>query len=157
MKSLISCSEYSQYTDQATEFMKQFPEEVFTQTDVLTAYEKFESWCLNKNVLQAYDYDLSEEFILDRDENVESSYEKLQQLIGLDLVKKKIDTILAADIVEKERKKRKGKSYKSSSMHMIFGGNPGTAKTTVAKIFGGIAKEKGILKSGSFVECEEWT
>lgn len=133
--------------------MKQFPEEVFTQTDVLTAYEKFESWCLNKNVLQAYDYDLSEEFILDRDENVESSYEKLQQLIGLDLVKKKIDTILAADIVEKERKKRKGKSYKSSSMHMIFGGNPGTAKTTVAKIFGGIAKEKGILKSGSFVEC----
>lgn len=153
IKSLIGCSEYSQYADQAAEFMKQFPGEVFAQTDVITAYEQFESWCLNKNVLQAYNYDLSEEFILDRDENVESSYEKLQQLIGLDLVKKQIDTILAADIVEKERKKRKGKSYKSSSMHMIFGGNPGTAKTTVAKIFGGIAKEKGILKSGSFVEC----
>lgn len=35
---------------------------------------------------------------------------------------------------------------------MIFGGNPGTAKTTVAKIFAGIAKEKEILKSGAFVE-----
>ena len=37
-------------------------------------------------------------------------------------------------------------------MHMIFGGNPGSAKTTVAKLFAGIAKEKGILKSGIFVE-----
>lgn len=37
-------------------------------------------------------------------------------------------------------------------MHMIFAGNPGTAKTTVAKYFAGIAKEKGILKSGAFVE-----
>lgn len=152
MKTLIETSEYSQYAGQAAEFLKQFPEEDFTQTDVLTAYEQFESWCLNKNVLQAYNYDLSEEFMLDRDENVESSYDKLQKLIGLDLVKKQIDTILAADIVEKERKKRKGKNYQASTMHMIFGGNPGSAKTTVAKLFGGIAKEKGILKSGSFVE-----
>lgn len=153
MKSLISSSEYTQYANQAAEFMKQFPGEDFTQTDVLLAYEQFESWCLNKNVLQAYDFDLTDDFMLDRDENAESSYDKLQKLIGLDLVKKQIDTILAADVVEKERKKRKGKNYQSSSMHMIFGGNPGTAKTTVAKLFGGIAKEKGILKSGSFVEC----
>ena len=153
MKSLISRSEYGEYANQATEFMKQFPGDEFTQSDVLEAYEQFESWCLNKNVLKAYDFDLSEDFILDRDENVKSSYDKLQNLIGLDLVKKQIDTIIAADVVEKERKKRKGKNYQASSMHMIFGGNPGSAKTTVAKLFGGIAKEKGILKSGAFVEC----
>lgn len=153
IKSLISDSEYSQYADQAAEFMKQFPGEEFSQTDALMAYEQFESWCLNKNVLQAYDCNLSEEFMLDRDENVESSYDKLQNLIGLELVKKQIDAIIATDVVEKERKKRRGNKYQSSSMHMIFGGNPGCAKTTVAKLFGGIAKEKGILKSGSFVEC----
>lgn len=152
MKTLICDSDYSQYADQAAEYMKQFPGDEFSQTDVLMAFEQFESWCLNKNVLQAYDYNLSEEFILDRDENVESSYNKLQNLIGLELVKKQIDAILAADIVEKERKKRRGNKYQTASMHMIFGGNPGTAKTTVAKLFGGIAKEKGILKSGSFVE-----
>ena len=35
---------------------------------------------------------------------------------------------------------------------MIFSGNPGTAKTIVAKLFAGITKEKGILKSGALVE-----
>lgn len=153
MKSLISDSEYAQYVAQVSEYMKQFPQDKFTHTDVLWAYEQFESWCLNRNVLnQAYNFDLTDDFMLDRDENSESSYDKLQNLIGLNLVKKQIDTILAADVVEKERKKRKGRSYQLGSMHMVFGGNPGTAKTTVAKLFGGIAKEKGILKSGIFVE-----
>ena len=73
-------------------------------------------------------------------------------MIGLTSVKEQIDHIVAADIVEKERKKRRGSSYASASMHMVFSGNPGTAKTTVAKLFAGIAKEKGILKSGAFVE-----
>jgi replication-associated recombination protein RarA len=90
--------------------------------------------------------------MLDRDEDEVSPYEKLHSLIGLDIVKKKIDCVLASDVVEKERKKRKGKDYQAGSMHMIFGGNPGNAKTTVAKLFAGIAKEKGVIKSGICVE-----
>ena len=73
-------------------------------------------------------------------------------MVGLKAVKEQIDEIIAADIVEKERKKRIGGDYKLSTMHMIFAGNPGTAKTTVAKLFAQIAKEKGVLKSGAFVE-----
>lgn len=73
-------------------------------------------------------------------------------MIGLKSVKKQIDRIIATDIVETERKKRRDNAYESGTMHMIFGGNPGTAKTTVAKLFAGIAKEKGIIKSGAFVE-----
>lgn len=152
MKELIKNSEYAKYSSQASEYMKLFPGNEFTQTDVLTAYEQFESWCLNKNILKAYDYDMAQDFLLDRDANEESSYEKLQKLVGLGLVKNQIDSIIASDIVEKERKKRRGKNYQTSSMHMIFGGNPGSAKTTVAKLFAGIAKEKEILKSGAFVE-----
>ena len=152
MEAMIEKSEYAKYANQAAEFMRLFPGKIFTQTDVLRAYEQFESWCLNKNVLQAYDYHLSEDFMMDRDENETSAYEKLQRMIGLQKVKAQIDRIIAADIVEKERKKRKGKDYQSGTMHMIFGGNPGSAKTTVARLFAGIAKEKGILKSGAFVE-----
>lgn len=152
MKTLIRDSEYAGYAGQAAEFLKLFPGNDFSQTDVLMAYEQFESWCLNKNVLHAYDYDLSQGFMLDRDSEAESPYDRLNKLVGLDIVKKQIDSIIATDIVEKERRKRKGKDYQTGCMHMIFGGNPGSAKTTVAKLFAGIAKEKGILKSGAFVE-----
>lgn len=152
MKALIKDSEYAEYAGQAEEFMKLYPGNDFTQTDVLMAYEQFEAWCLNKNVLHAYNYDLSQGFMLDRDQTKESPYDKLNKLIGLDIVKKQIESIIASDIVEKERRKRKGKDYQLCSMNMIFGGNPGSAKTTVAKLFAGIAKEKGILKSGAFVE-----
>ena len=153
MKALIKDSAYAEYAGQASEFMKLFPGNNFTQTDVLMAYEQFDSWCLNNNVLQTYNYAPSQEFMLERDVQAESSYDKLNELIGLDIVKKQIDSIIASDVVEKERTKRKGKGYQSCSMHMIFGGNPGSAKTTVAKLFAGIAKEKGILKSGAFIEC----
>ncbi len=152
LRSMIKSSKYAKYADQAEEFLGLFPASEYTQTDVLEVYEKFEPWCLNKNVLKSYKYDFSESFMLDRDEKETSPYEKLQGLIGLDIVKKKINSILASDVIEKERKKRKGKDYQAGSMHMIFGGNPGSAKTTVAKLFAGIAKEKGILKSGICVE-----
>lgn len=152
MKKLIGSSEYAKYANQAKEFMKRIPGDKFSQTDVLMAYEKFEPWCINKNIFKAYDYDISDEFILDRDENEEAAYDKLEAMIGLNIVKDQIKNIIATDIVEKERKNRIGTSYKTGSMHMIFSGNPGTAKTTVAKLFAGITKEKGILKSGAFVE-----
>lgn len=99
--------------------------------------------CMNDTRPFPYDF---------KDENEVSAYEKLNNMIGLKIVKEQIDKIITADIVEKERKKRKGNDYHTSSMHMIFGGNPGSAKTTVAKLFAGITKEKGILKSGAFVE-----
>lgn len=153
LKRLIKNSEYAEYACQAEEFMELYPDDFFSQTDVLFAYEQFEAWCINKNVLSSYNYDLNGDFVADRDENGESSYERLNKLIGLENVKKQINKIIALDVVEKERKKRMGGKYQSGTMHMVFAGNPGTAKTTVAKLFAGIAKEKGILKSGAFVEC----
>lgn len=152
MRELIKKSEYVQYAGQTNEFMKLFPGNRFSQTDVLMAFEQFSAWCLNKNVLQAYDYRFSDTFMLDRDENQNSSYDQFRKLIGLASVKEQIEHILAADLVEQERKKRHGGAYTLGSMHMIFAGPPGTAKTTVARLFAGIAKEKGILKSGAFVE-----
>ena len=153
MKNLIEKSEYSEYANQAKEFMKEFSSEKFTQTDVMEAYEKFEPWCLNKNIYSAYDYNIDDDFMLDRDENIASSEERLNELIGLEKVKEHIGKIVLSDIAEKERKNRVGNSYKPNCMHMIFAGNPGSAKTTVARLFAGIAKEKGILKSGAFVSC----
>lgn len=152
MKGLIKGSEYAKYARQAAEFMEQFPGTKFTQTAVLNAYEQFESWCINKNIMKAYDFGSDDDFFLDRDENMASAYDRLQNMVGLKAVKEQIDEIIAEDVVEKERQKRQGSDYVTPTMHMIFAGNPGTAKTTVAKLFAQIAKEKGVLKSGAFVE-----
>ena len=151
MESLIKDSELAKYSGQAAEFMKLFPGDEFSQTDVLEAYEKFDSWCINKNIMKAYDFDINGDFMLDRDENDEPAYDQLQKMIGLESVKRQIDNILANNIVDRERRKRKGKGYRSGSMHMCFMGNPGAGKTEVAKYFAKIAKEYGILKSGACV------
>lgn len=152
MRSLIASSDHAEYAGLAGEYMKLYPGDDFTQTDVLNAYDRFESWCINRNYQGAYEFNHAGEFSLDRDVSDESSYDKLQNMIGLISVKRQIDSIIVSDIVEKERARRMCSTYQSGSMHMIFGGNPGTAKTTVAKLFAGIAREKGILRSGAFVE-----
>jgi len=79
--SLFEKSEYSEYANQAKEFMKEFSGEKFTQTDVMEAYEKFEPWCLNKNIYSAYEYKIDDDFMLDRDENAESSEERLESIV----------------------------------------------------------------------------
>lgn len=152
LKALIEQSEYAKYAQQASEFLKQYPGDNFTQTDILKAYEQFEAWCLNKNVLQAYDYNLSEDFMLDRNKNTESSYDKLHNMIGLNSVKRQIDDIIATNVVEKQRKNHQKSKYQTGTMHMVFGGNPGTAKTTVVRLFAEIMKDEKVLSSGKFVE-----
>ena len=151
LKELIKTSGHAKYAGQAGEFLKQYPGNEFTQTDVLEAFEKFGPWCMNKNVFKSYNYNISDDFRLERETEAEAPYDKLQNMTGLSKVKEKIDRIIASDLVEKQRKKCLGKAYHSGSMHMIFAGDPGTAKTTVAQLFAGIAKDKGILKSGAFV------
>ena len=152
LRKLILNSENKEYVSYSKEFMKTLSQGEFTQTDVIDAFEKFEPWCMNKKMQGIYDYNLSDDFYLDRNEESISPYAKLHNLIGLEKVKKQIDNIIASDKVEKLRKQYQGDSYEVGSQHMIFAGNPGGAKTTVAKLFAGIAKDEGILESGVFVE-----
>lgn len=71
----------------------------------------FEAWCIGRDMNIAYDEQFGKEFYLDREKNEDSSYDRLKQLIGLSIVKKQIESIIASDVIEKERKKRKGKKY----------------------------------------------
>ena len=80
-----------------------------------------------------------------------SAYDELNQMIGLDEAKKVIDQALKyqkAQMLFAE----KGMKSEHLSMHMVFTGNPGTAKTSVARLFARILKENDILSKGRLIE-----
>ena len=79
--------------------------------------------------------------------------DKLNALIGLDNVKKEISK-LANLIKIQQFRKVNGMRIPSPSYHCVFTGNPGTGKTTVARIVSEIYRELGILKKGYLVETD---
>lgn len=77
----------------------------------------------------------------------------LEKLIGLDQVKEMVREIVAYVFIQKERNSHNLKNS-TCTLHMLLTGNPGTGKTTVARIFGRILKEHQVLSKGHLVEVE---
>lgn len=75
----------------------------------------------------------------------------LNELVGLETVKAKVNDLIAFQTVQMLREKH-GLHNQKSTMHLAFTGNPGTGKTTVARIVGRIYKQIGLLSKGHFVE-----
>ncbi|SDH12897.1 AAA family ATPase [Desulfosporosinus hippei] len=96
----------------------------------------------------------------DRDKEKDKDKEKvaeilaeLESFIGLVIVKRLIRDLQA--FVEIQRRRSQEKLIAEPLvLHMIFKGNPGTGKTTVARIVGRLFKEMGVLQKGHIIECE---
>ena len=80
-------------------------------------------------------------------------YEELEGLIGLNNVKQEIQTL--ANLVKvQQARKEEGLKNSTLSYHLVFTGNPGTGKTTIARIIASIYKDLKILKKGHLVETD---
>ena len=79
--------------------------------------------------------------------------DELNRLVGLKKVKKDVNSLINLVRIRKLRDER-GIKQPPMSLHLVFSGNPGTGKTTVARLLAKIYHEIGLLSKGHLVETD---
>lgn len=88
-----------------------------------------------------------------KEETLDQLLEELNSLTGLETVKQDITNLINLLKVKKLREDR-GMKQPSISLHLVFSGNPGTGKTTVARLLAKIYKQLGVTSSGQLIEVD---
>ena len=86
-----------------------------------------------------------------RDISEKDAMTELNKLIGIKKVKEQVEQFVALAEVNKRRAEQ-GKTNSSFSLHSMFLGNPGTGKTTVARLVGKVLYQKGVISEDKLVE-----
>ena len=86
-------------------------------------------------------------------ESMDKLLSELSSLIGLTGVKRQVQSMVNLLDIQKKRE-AKGLVNKEQSFHLVFTGNPGTGKTTIARLIAKIYRSMGLLSRGQLVETD---
>lgn len=82
-------------------------------------------------------------------------FAELDSLIGLDNIKTQVRQLMLSVETTLDRRKNGTTTAKLPAIHIVFKGNPGTGKTTVARILGELFNSIGLLPSSKVIECDK--
>ena len=125
--------------------------QLFTATELRDLFDKWYDKKLRNNIFPQYKEANTVKSELVKAKPCGSAYDELSAMIGLSKAKETINQALNFYKAQKLFKDR-NISFNRPAMHMVFTGNPGTAKTTVARLFAQIMKENGLLSKGDLYE-----
>ena len=87
----------------------------------------------------------------DSEKTLPELMDELNALVGLTRIKEIVNDLIVYQKVQ-EKRREQGLYSQKNTLHMAFTGNPGTGKTTVARIVGHVYKQIGLLSKGHFTE-----